>query len=275
MKENIPATLAKRHLRAGIVRPILSLCGLCLIFGSLLLIADGKAPATKSIPAARTDVARVLMIGDSLTVGSFGGVMYEYLVALHGKGNVAVYGSCGSSPEHWLRGDPLFVTKCGYREQTPWENEVIDFKNGRPPPLIPTPKLEDLIAKFQPNVVIVQLGTNWMDRVASPNRGKQLDYDSILDRLVNAIRRGFGSATRIIWITPPDSSHFNRRTQRTVERMLKDAADRDHFQTIVSSRITHYVPGKTGGDGVHYNQDAGTAWAHAVARQIGGKAMIR
>ena len=274
MNANIPATLAKRQRRTSIVRPILSLCGLCLIFVSLLFIADGKSPVSKSLPGTRADAARILMIGDSLTVGTFGGVMHDYLVALYGTRNVAVYGSCGSSPEHWLRDEPPFVTKCGFRQQTPEETELIDFKNGRPPRRVPTPKVEDLVAKFRPNVVIVQLGTNWMDIVASPTRGKQLDFDSILDRLVNAIRSS-RTVSRIIWITPPDSSHFTPRTQRTVERILKSAAARDHFETVISSRLTHYIPGKTGGDGVHYNEEAGTAWAHAVARQLGGKAILR
>ena len=274
MNENIPAMPANRFRRANIVRPLLSLCGLCLIFVSLLVIADGKSPVRKSFPGTRIDAARILMIGDSLTVGSFGAQMYEYLIALYGSKNVAVYGSCGSSPEHWLRDEPAFLTKCGFRQQTPEESELIDFKNGRPPPRVATPKVEDLVAKFRPNIVIVQLGTNWMDLVANPNRGRQLDYDSILDRFVTAIRSS-RTVSQIIWITPPDSSHFDRRTQRTIERMLKDAADRDHFRTVVSSRLTHYIPGKTGGDGIHYNEEAGTAWAHAVARQIGGKAMIR
>ena len=215
------------------------------------------------------------MIGDSLTVGKFGEVMRDYLVALYGRRNVAVIASCGSAPEHWLRDEPPFVTKCGFRQQTPWDDRVIDFKNGRPPPRVLTPKVEELVAKFQPNIVIVQLGTNWMDTVASPNRSKPVDYDSVLDRFVKALRRGPTTVSRIIWITPPDSSHFNRRTQRTVERMLRDASDRDHFETVISSRITHYIPGKTGGDGIHYNAEAGTEWAHAVTRQLGGKVMVR
>lgn len=274
MNANIPAALAKRPRRASIVRAILSLCGLGLIFGSLLFIADGKSPATKLVPPEPVDTPRILMIGDSLTVGTFGGVMRDYLVALYGKRNVAVFGSCGSSPESWLRDEPPFVTKCGFRQQTPWDNVVIDFKNGRPPQRVSTPKVEDLVGRFRPDIVIVQLGTNWMDIVSNPSRSKPLDYDSILDRFVNAIRSS-RTVSRIIWITPPDSSHFTSRTQRTVERLLRDASDRDHFQTVISSRLTHYIPGKTGGDGIHYNEEAGTAWAHAVTRQIGGKALIR
>src|SRR6478672_4776459 len=46
---------------------------------------------------------RVLMVGDSLTVGGFGDAMQGYLLGRLGSNNVAVYASCGSSPEHWMR----------------------------------------------------------------------------------------------------------------------------------------------------------------------------
>ena len=39
-----------------------------------------------------------------------------------------------------------------------------DFVNGRPPRPTLTPKLTKLINKHKPTILIVQLGTNWMDR---------------------------------------------------------------------------------------------------------------
>ena len=32
--------------------------------------------------------------------------------------------------------------------------------------------------------------------------------------------------------------------------------------------MTHYLVGKTGGDGIHYNEQAGTEWAKRVARKL-------
>jgi hypothetical protein len=93
---------------------------------------------------------RVLMVGDSLTVGGFGDAMRDYLLRRFGSNQVAVYASCGSSPEQWLRSGPNFITKCGYREQTPQETVLYDFHNGRRPRPALTPKLEDLEAKYRP-----------------------------------------------------------------------------------------------------------------------------
>jgi len=254
------------------IRPVLSVFGLCLFFTSLLLVGNGKPPAGKapvvSAPPPPRARPRILMVGDSLTVGAFGGVLRDFLIAQYGADHVAVYASCGSSPEHWLRSEPEFVTKCGYREQTPKKNIVLDFVNGRAPRRVATPKLEDLVWMYRPDTVIVQLGTNWMDRLDGGTDGKKLDYSSILDEFLGALRSRPGATHRIVWITPPDSSHFSKKTQRAVEGLIKSAARRNGFDTIISSRLTHYVLGKTGGDGVHYNSEAGTEWALAVTREL-------
>src|SRR6202008_1232726 len=120
-------------------------------------------------PKVAPVVPKVLMIGDSLSVGKFGEVFRNHLVSVYGEANVALYASCGSSPEQWLRAEPTFFTRCGYREQTPKQNRLIDFDHGHRPAAVATPKLEDLIARYRPTILIVQLGTNWMDRLISGN----------------------------------------------------------------------------------------------------------
>ena len=154
----------------------MSIVGLCLIFVSLLNVSSGKSRIAKPQPVTRaaSPPPRILMIGDSLTVGAFGGAMHDFLVAHYGVKNVAVYGSCGSSPEHWLRDEPRFVTKCGFRQQT-FAGAIISTisKMAARHHESLTPKLENLIAMHRPTVVIVQLGTNWMDRIADPKNDKQ------------------------------------------------------------------------------------------------------
>ena len=46
------------------------------------------------------------------------------------------------------------------------------------------------------------------------------------------------------------------------------AAKKNGYLPIDSRRITHYVRGKTGGDGVHYNKDAAQPWADQVTRKL-------
>lgn len=235
----------------AILMPTAGVLALALV--CIVVAATGRS---SSIATVRRSA---LLIGDSLSVGKFGEVIRAYLVSNFGPQNVAVYASCGSSPEHWLRAEPTFSSKCGYREQTTTRNIVMESNRGHA-----TPKIEELIARHRPGTVIVQLGTNWMDRLAiSDTPQKEAEFSSILDRFVAALRHQPGGVT-IIWVTPPDSSRFSQKVQRTVENLIRNAAIRNRFEIINSREMTRYIPGKTGGDGVHYNSQASTDWANRV-----------
>ncbi|MGZ4967056.1 MAG: SGNH/GDSL hydrolase family protein [Chthoniobacterales bacterium] len=228
-----------------------------LCVGSFLLVTDGIARSAKhSSPAEAPPVpTRILMIGDSLSVGAFGEAVQLHLAKSYGSQNVAAYASCGSSPENWLRSEPDFVTKCGYREATPDTAIMHDFLNGRRPRPTTTPKIESIVRRFRPTVVVVQQGTNWMDRNLS-----DAEMSSFIDRFITAARSASG-VNQIIWIEPPDSSAMRRSAQNRVHRLIKEAARRDNFAVIDSRLLTSYRRGKTGGDGVHYNSEASREWA--------------
>jgi hypothetical protein len=228
--------------------------------------SEAHYPALTPFPSVSG--SRVLMVGDSMTVGGFGEAMQDYLLRRFGSGNVAVYASCGSSPEHWIRSGPNFVTKCGYREQTPRSSILRDFQNGKQPEPAITPKLEDLVEAFHPTTVIVQLGTNWMDGMAPESAAGQSSYSKILDRFVAAVHSAPNTVRRIIWITPPDASLYSREVKTSVTNLIKAAAQRDVFATIDSDSMTHYTPGKSGGDGVHYNSEEAKQWAGRVVREL-------
>lgn len=230
--------------------------------------AGGQVAAGRQVTGSRRPSApKILLVGDSLTVGAFGAEAHDLLVRRYGRDNVAVYGSCGSSPEHWLGHQPPFVSHCGYREQTPQKERVFENEGDRRPPPVATPDIHDIMSQFHPTVVLVQLGTNWFDSLEGGLGEKEPEYRSILDRFVQAVRTE-PKVEQVTWIMPPDSSRFSRRTQEIVERLIVDGALRDRFGTVNSRRLTHYVPGKTGADGVHYNTEAGKEWADRVWERL-------
>jgi hypothetical protein len=218
--------------------------------------------------ATRSGSIRVLMIGDSMTVGGFGESMQNYFLKRFGRNNVALYAACGSSPEQWLRSGPEFLTKCGYREQTPQTTVLYDFNNGNPPQAVVTPKLEDLIGSLHPTTLIVQLGTNWMDGMLGHALVDESSYSQILDRFVAAVHDAPDAVRQIIWITPPDSSRYSTAVKRNVRDLIQRAAQKYSFQMIDSSTMTHYVPGRSGSDGVHYNSEEAKQWAGLVSGEL-------
>ena len=248
IKKNWPA------LQAALL-PLAFLVGI----GSFVLVASGKQKSSgKAVPEGPPP--SILMVGDSLSVGKFGEVVQVHLAQ---KYPVAAYASCGSSPEHWITGEQDFITKCGYRQHTVDSDVFRDFTNGKPPRPTLTPKLARLVSKHKPTILIVQLGTNWMDRNLSD--AQMNDY---LDRFVREARRG--GVQEIIWIAPPDSSRL-RKTQGRVHGVIRQAARRDGFQVIDSREVTRYVQGKTGGDGIHYNSEASEAWARRIQGDLDSK----
>lgn len=230
--------------------------------GSFVLVADGKQKKS-SKPPPDAPPPSVLMVGDSLSVGKFGEVVQAHLALKH---RVAAYASCGSSPEHWLAAEPDFFTKCGYRQRTPDSDIFSDFVNGHAPRPTRTPKLADLVRKHKPTVLVVQLGTNWMDRSLTDEQMN--DY---LSRFVDEARRG--TVEKIVWIAPPDSARL-RKVQGRVHQLLRRAATRKGFDIIDSRNVTRYVMGKTGGDGIHYNSESSEAWARSIQRELDAKLAI-
>lgn len=242
-----------------LLQPILLPLAFVVGIGSFILVADGKTKK-QSRPIVEAPPPSVLMIGDSLSVGKFGEVVQAHLAL---KRRVAAYASCGSSPEHWLAGEPDFFTKCGYRERTSGSDIYSDFVNGHAPRATRTPKLADLVRKHKPSILVVQLGTNWMDRNLSDDQ-----MNEYLSRLVDEARRG--TVEKIVWIAPPDSSRL-RKTQGRIHQIIRRAATRKGFDVIDSRNVTHYVMGKTGGDGIHYNSESSEAWARAIQRELDAK----
>ncbi len=251
------------------IRSIITLLAFALCVGCFLLATNGAAVApTKRSAAPAPAATRVLMIGDSLSAGPFGEAVQQHLARKFGPQNVAAYAACGSSPENWLADEPEFYTKCGYRESTPDKPPVFrDFIGGKPPRPTRTPKVESLVRRHQPTVVVVQLGTNWMDRNLT-----DAEISRFLKRFVSGAR---GETVRqIIWIAPPDSSAL-RKLQGRVHRLLQEGAARDGFQVIDSRQMTHYVPGQTGVDGIHYNTESSRAWAAKINTALDSRLSVR
>ncbi len=210
------------------------------------------------------------MIGDSLSVGSFGDRMQDFLVSTFSDAQVGYIAACGSSPEHWLQSEPAFVSRCGYRIKNPKDSsksQVGRYEDGKPPKHYPVPKIETTLNYWKPDLVIVQLGTNWFDLLAeSQSETVIASLDAILDRFAQAVAKS-PSHPKLIWVTPPDCHKF-RKVQSLVTSAIKRAASRNQFRVVDSSKMIHYEPGKSGGDGVHLATASADEWAEKVTKQL-------
>ncbi len=231
----------------------------------VLVLAACAALATRAESAMTPTPVKVMLVGDSLSVGPFGRALEQALVKRYGRREVSVFASCGSSPEDWLPGHPVFVTNCGYRQSTPGGSFSREYENGKRPPPVKTPKLTNLLAYVRPQVVIVQLGTNWMDKLATASRLDGRTYRKFIRDFIARLRRGPGPRPAIFWVMPPASSKYPPAVHEAVERWIGEEAAALGFRTINSRILTSpYRSGQTGGDGVHYSDTAGRRWAKGV-----------
>jgi len=238
-----------------------------LIFSCFLTFLTPSLNATRGGNWSFSGRSNVLMIGDSLSAGPFGKEMQEYLIEKFTDNRVYVYASCGSSPEHWLSSEPPFVSKCGFRVKTPTKFLHGDFERGRPPEPYSTPKLESLLRDIKPQIVIVQLGTNWFDVLNEKLDDEQLArLRAFVERFASEVKAR-DPRTQLIWITPPDSSKF-RRIQPEVTRLIRSVQRRMGFSLVDSSELVRYIPGQTGSDGVHYSEADARKWAEGVQRKL-------
>ena len=185
---------------------------LCPAISSLVAPSHGATPQP----------VKVLLVGDSLSVGPFGAAMQSLLTRNFGEGNVCLFASCGSSPEDWLPG-PAFVTKCGYRQTTPSGSQLYQYENGGRPRQVKTPKLRGITANYNPEFVIVQLGTNWMDSLSAGGASDGTKYRKIISDFITELRRG-QPPRAIFWVLPPASSKFPARVHAELEQWINAAA---------------------------------------------------
>lgn len=269
MKRVTPLRPDNRNVTNPISR--LSFCRLlCPVFAlGVLPWGAHSAAAKQTNPVNPITQRRVLLIGDSLTVGPFGDKMEEFLVRTLGDENVFIAAVCGSSPEHWLEGETQYRSRCGYRFKLRGKTELGRHHNGAPPEQRSTRKIEELLRSIRPRAVIVQLGTNWFDRIEeSPSEATLERLKRITEQFHGAVRANVPYAN-LIWITPPDSSRFHS-VQGKVGRVIQQVAERQprSFKVIDSSSMIKYVPGKSGGDGVHLAEPAAGEWFEKVKKKL-------
>ena len=212
----------------------------------------------------------VMLIGDSLSVGPFGDRMLAYFRQKLEPAQYNIYAACGSSPESWLKDSPDFITPCGFRMVTARESWKTDYHDGKKPRPVRTPKLASIISKSRPpQLVIVQMGTNWMDEFVGASDLSGDLKKIIIRKFITEIRAKTTPYVQIVWVLPPDSSKYSSRLKDAVDRWINDCARELKFKTINTRGFTdRYVKGKSGADGVHLNAAAGHEWANGVIKRL-------
>ena len=199
------------------------------------------------------DGVSVLILGDSLALCGFGKRLDQRFRDSPLTKATFTYLACGTNPLSWLKDRPYthIQTHCGFvsmesigggmmREV----NDVYGQTRGHVPGSHPVPKLEDLLAKFQPDILIMQTGTNLFDlfpdkKSVNPNRhGSALR--SFLVPFINKAAHTPSNLRKIYWVASPTSGRVSKEIQDFVLERTK--ADIGYIANVIDSRTLVSYP---------------------------------
>ena len=204
-------------------------------------------------PVAVHDGINVLILGDSLALCGFGKRLDERFRESPLTKATFTYLACGTNPLSWLKERPYtnIKTHCGFVSMESLGggmmrevNDVYGQTRGHVPGSHPVPKLEDLLVTHQPDILIMQTGTNLFDlfpdhKSVNPNRhGPELR--SYFVPFINKAVRTPSNLRRIYWVASPTSGRVSGEIQDFVLQQTRN--DIGHVANVIDSRTLVAYP---------------------------------
>ena len=205
------------------------------------------AQDTPTPPDSPRDLT-VLILGDSLGLCGFGKRLDQKFRADPRVKSVFTYCTCGTNPLSWLKEKPYahVQTHCGYLsiESLPDSHAIKELRDiygmtrGHTPKSHPVPKLEDLLAKIQPDILVMQTGANLFGLFSGREKVKP-DHDAAMLRkyLVPFVKKAItppSKLRKIYWVAPPTSGRVPGEVQEFVF---------EQTQNDIGS-VTHVIDGR-------------------------------
>jgi hypothetical protein len=197
--------------------------------GNAASSAPPKVMAVKKSTAAEGSEHRkfkVLVLGDSLGLCGFGKSLDARLRTHKNVSAVATYMACGTIPSSWLKNGPYSGarTACGFWsiEPTPGgtlseTRDTYGMARGHKPASHPVPKIENLLDSFQPDILVMQNGTNLLSLFSDGATVIPARHDAQLRAqltpFLHTVTTRSESLKKIYWVAPPTSGRYSKATQ--------------------------------------------------------------
>ncbi|HVF71908.1 MAG TPA: hypothetical protein VM940_09900 [Chthoniobacterales bacterium] len=228
----------------------LSVCWLLSAFP--LAADDARPPAQQNQPPA--EGVKVVILGDSLALCGFGQRLDQRFRKSPHVNATFTYIACGTNPLSWLKERPYsrIQTHCGYvsiesDSGSGRVKEVLDVygqRRGHTPGSHTVPKLEDLLASLQPDILIMQTGTNLFDlfpdhKTVNPGRhGPALR--SYLAPFIAKATTIPSNLRKVYWVASPTSGRVSKEIQDFVLQQTR--AEIGHVAEVIDSRTLVAYP---------------------------------
>ena len=225
-------------------------------------IAVSSLAQSTPAPADPSRDLTVLILGDSLGLCGFSKRLDQKFRADPRVKSVFTYCTCGTNPLSWLKEKPFahIQTHCGYwsiesksdshgiKEQ----RDTYGEPSGHRPTSHTVPKLDDLLATIQPDILVMQTGGNLFGLFSGREKIKP-DHDAAMLRkyLVPFVKKAItppSKLRKIYWVAPPKSGRVSDEVQEFVfEQTQKDIGSVTHVidsRKLVAYPYKHMEPDK-------------------------------
>ncbi len=235
------------------------------------------ADATSLSKASKKGM-KVLILGDSMALSGFADTLDQCLRSCPGVTAVHTVICCGTNPLSWLKTGPYAQakTRCGFLEiqndggERVEIRDIYGMKKGHKPDAHPIPKIDDLVSKLQPDIIVFQSGNNFFDLF---NKGEVIDKKSgsviraHISPLVTWMISSAPSVKKWYWVTPPQAGNVTTEVQTFLFDSIKENVD--GYAVMVDSReITHYPYPIQDRDRMHFSGQASHDWGRDSFRLI-------
>ena len=245
----------------------------------IVLLAMIVAPVQAD--AARSDdpnKLKVLILGDSLALCGFGKRLDERFRNDPKVEATYTYMACGTNPLSWMKQKPYTSVKsaCGFWSIEPTGDsnapprEMQDTygtkRNQAPKPHL-VPKLEDLLASVQPDILVIQTGSNLFGLFPDTKTVRPAQHAPLLKKYLLPFRdlavSPPSTLRKIYYVNPPTSGRVAKEVQdfvyEQVRTQLTPAA------TVIDSRkLVSYPYKNMDPDKEHFLGEEMTQWADQV-----------
>lgn len=230
-------------------------------------------------PADPSRDLTVLILGDSLGLCGFSKRLDQKFRADPRVKSVFTYCTCGTNPLSWLKEKPFthIQTHCGYwsiesqsdSHGIKEHRDTYGEPSGHRPTSHPVPKLDDLLATIQPDILVMQTGSNLFGLFSGREKVKP-DRDGPVVRkyLMPFVRRAItppSKLRKIYWIAPPISGRVSGEVQEFVfeqtQKGIGSVTDVIDSRKLISYPYKHMEPDKEHFIGEDMNKWADKVWA--------------
>jgi hypothetical protein len=193
--------------------------------------------------------AVILILGDSLSLCGFGKRLDEHFRKTPEVAKATfTYMACGTNPLSWLKDRPYtnINTHCGFWsiESVPGASQpaeledVYGMRRHSSPMAHRVPKLEDLVTRLHPDVLIIQTGGNLFDLFPDKKTTRPERTGAALKRYIAPfIVRAVGdtsSLRKIYWVSSPTSGRVSKNVQDFIVEEV--SAHLGPLGTVIDSR---------------------------------------